>query len=59
MKKAFHTDYSPEFTDDASVIEKAGRKIIIVEGEKDNFKITFPGDHVQAETILKMRKGNT
>ncbi len=59
MKNAYHSDYIPEFTDDASVVEKSGVPIHIIEGEKDNFKITFPGDHMHAETILKLRAGNT
>jgi len=58
MKAAFQTHYLPEFTDDASVVEKMGVPIHIIEGEKENFKITFPGDHMHAEAILKQRVQN-
>lgn len=59
MKNAFQTSYLPEFTDDASVVEKSGVPIHIIEGEKENFKITYPGDHMHAETILKLRSRHT
>lgn len=58
MKASFQEDYLPEFTDDASVAEKSGFPIHIIEGEKENFKITFPGDHMHAEAILKQRLQN-
>jgi 2-C-methyl-D-erythritol 4-phosphate cytidylyltransferase len=50
---AYKTGYLPEFTDDASVLEKAGIKINLVEGNKDNIKITTPEDLIIADAILK------
>lgn len=50
---AFNQPYSPLFTDEASVAEAAGAKIHLVEGDKDNIKITTPGDMMIADTLIK------
>jgi 2-C-methyl-D-erythritol 4-phosphate cytidylyltransferase len=42
-------------TDDASLIERLGRKIHILPGSYTNIKITTPEDLMLAELILKMR----
>ena len=44
IKNAYRQDFSPLFTDDASVVETAGEKINLVEGNRENIKITFPED---------------
>jgi len=44
------------FTDDASVAEKDGQKILLFEGSYENIKITSPEDLLFAEAILKSRK---
>lgn len=44
LKKAYGAEYSPEFTDDASVVEKAGYKITLTHGNVENKKITFKTD---------------
>jgi 2-C-methyl-D-erythritol 4-phosphate cytidylyltransferase len=59
LKNAYQEKYLPDFTDDASVVEKSGVPIHIIEGDKENFKITFPGDHQLAESILRRRTENT
>ncbi|HEV2828753.1 MAG TPA: 2-C-methyl-D-erythritol 4-phosphate cytidylyltransferase [Pyrinomonadaceae bacterium] len=41
------------FTDEASVVERMGAKIVTVEGSARNIKITRPEDLVMAEAILK------
>ena len=41
------------FTDDASVVEALGEKIALVEGNRENIKITTPFDLKIAEAILK------
>jgi 2-C-methyl-D-erythritol 4-phosphate cytidylyltransferase len=51
--KAYNQDYKSEFTDDASVVESLGQKIFLVEGEKQNIKITSPTDLALAEFYLK------
>lgn len=52
--KAFEQDFDPVFTDDASVAEKAGFPIFMVEGNRENIKITTPADLVIAEAFLKV-----
>jgi 2-C-methyl-D-erythritol 4-phosphate cytidylyltransferase len=42
-------------TDDASLVERLGVPVTLVEGEPDNFKITRPEDLARAEEILAMR----
>lgn len=49
LKKAYETAFDPSFTDDASVAEKWGMKIQLVEGEETNMKITTPFDMALAE----------
>lgn len=50
---AFEMPYEPTFTDDASVAERAGFAIHMVEGNTENIKITTPTDLVIAEAFLK------
>ena len=45
-----------EGTDDASVVEAAGGTVVVVAGERDNFKITEPGDLERAKAVLAMRE---
>lgn len=52
LKKAYEQQYSEEFTDDASVVERSGVKIHLLAGNPDNFKITFPADLKIAEMLL-------
>ena len=50
--EAYKQDFDPTFTDDASVAEKAGFSIFMVEGNPENIKITTPIDLIIAETLL-------
>lgn len=52
---AFLQPFDPGFTDEASVVEKAGTPIHLVEGEDQNLKITRPLDLVLAEMLLQER----
>ncbi|PJJ84539.1 2-C-methyl-D-erythritol 4-phosphate cytidylyltransferase [Mucilaginibacter auburnensis] len=56
LKRAYLQTYSDVFTDDASVVEAAGFKIHLIEGDNQNIKITFPEDIAIAELILKGRE---
>lgn len=56
IKAAFERDYEESFTDEASVVEKIGVKIHLVEGETTNIKITRPMDILVAEKILEERE---
>ncbi len=49
---AFEIDYKDQFTDEASVVEAFGLKINLVEGEKNNIKITTPHDLELAKVLL-------
>ena len=53
LKEAYRQDYSVNFTDDASVVEAIGEAIHILEGERNNIKITYPVDLELAELLLK------
>jgi len=46
-------------TDDASLVEKAGGRVLIVGGEKTNIKLTSPEDLIFAEAILRTRTGTS
>lgn len=56
IKAAFELDYDESFTDEASVVEKLGVKIQLIEGEPTNIKITRPLDILMAEKILEERE---
>jgi 2-C-methyl-D-erythritol 4-phosphate cytidylyltransferase len=49
------TDRLRAATDDASLFENAGGRILTVAGEKTNIKLTTPEDLILAEAILKAR----
>lgn len=50
--KAYQQDYQSSFTDDASVVEQLGHSIHLVEGNKENIKITTPEDLRMAEVLI-------
>jgi 2-C-methyl-D-erythritol 4-phosphate cytidylyltransferase len=52
LKKAYQQEYSVEFTDDATVLEKTGEKINIIEGNRENIKITNPEDLLISTVLL-------
>lgn len=52
---AFEQTFDPSFTDEATVAERHGLRIDLVEGEETNIKVTFPLDLVVAERILSER----
>lgn len=52
LKKAYKQPYNDNFTDDASVVEAMGRSITLVEGNRENIKITTPFDLTVAEALF-------
>jgi 2-C-methyl-D-erythritol 4-phosphate cytidylyltransferase len=52
IKKAYEQEYLQEFTDDATVLEKTGIKINLVEGNRENIKITTPEDLIISSALL-------
>lgn len=53
LRKAYQQPYQAKFTDDASVVEEAGFKINLIEGERNNLKITYPEDLELANLLIK------
>ncbi len=51
LKKAYSQPYVPSFTDDASVVEAMGYKVTLVEGNRENIKLTTPFDLKLAELL--------
>ncbi len=52
LKAANRQPYSDGFTDDASVVEAFGYHITLVEGNRENIKITTPFDLKIAEALI-------
>ena len=52
LKDAYKQNFSLFFTDDASVLESNGGKIITIIGEEKNLKITTKEDLVLAEALI-------
>ena len=53
IKNAYKQEFSDNFTDDASVLESNGGKIIAISGEKKNLKITTEEDLKTAEIFMQ------
>lgn len=53
IREAFQQGFDPLFTDDASVLEKAGHAIHLIEGNYQNIKITTPDDLLIAESFMQ------
>ena len=54
IKKAYRQEYTDDFTDDATVLEKTGEKIHLVEGNRENLKITNPEDLIISAALLPL-----
>ena len=52
LRRAYEQEFSPLFTDDASVVEATNTKITLIEGERENIKITTPADLIFAEALI-------
>ena len=59
LKAANRQPYNDGFTDDASVVESYGQPITLVDGNRENIKITTPYDMVVAEAIIRHLTPNT
>ena len=58
LKAANRQPYNDGFTDDASVVEAYGHPITLVEGNRENIKITTPYDITVAEAIIRHQTPN-
>lgn len=50
--RAYQQPYSTLFTDDASVVEAMGEKVALVDGNRENIKLTTPLDLLVAKSLL-------
>lgn len=55
LQNAYAQNYNPVFTDDASVVESIGQKMNLVQGNRENIKITRPEDLILAEKLMAHR----
>jgi 2-C-methyl-D-erythritol 4-phosphate cytidylyltransferase len=51
LRRAYQQEYTDLFTDDASVVEALGEKVYLVEGNRENIKLTTPFDLKLAELL--------
>lgn len=52
LRAAFEQPYDPAFTDEATLVERLGVRVALVEGEDGNIKVTTPMDLRLVELVL-------
>ena len=52
LRRAYEQPYCDAFTDDASVVEALGEAVHLVEGNRENIKLTTPFDLTIAIALL-------
>jgi len=52
IKNAYRQPFDPAFTDDASVFESQYESVTLVEGNRENIKITTPTDMLLASVLI-------
>lgn len=59
LKKAYKKAYDEKYygTDDASLVERMGVKVKMIEGSYDNIKITTPEDLTMARALIRKKSG--
>ncbi|MFE4822003.1 2-C-methyl-D-erythritol 4-phosphate cytidylyltransferase [Streptomyces sp. NPDC056704] len=53
-----HETVTDNVTDDASMVEQLGERVVVVPGHEEAFKVTRPLDLVLAEAVLARRRAN-
>lgn len=56
LRRAYGQEFDTAFTDDASVVERMGVAITLIEGERTNLKLTTPEDMEWAEWLLQRER---
>lgn len=56
LRAAYDCAFEKSFTDDASVVERAGFAVHLCEGERTNIKITTPEDMLFADAIIEAQR---
>jgi 2-C-methyl-D-erythritol 4-phosphate cytidylyltransferase len=59
LKKAYEQEFSPLFTDDASVVESIGINVHLTEGNRENIKLTTAFDLELASFLLAKRENSS
>lgn len=59
IRTAYEKFPKGEATDDSAMVERMGHKVMMVEGSRDNIKVTVAEDLAVAEAILGKLKGKT
>ena len=54
IKEAYSNHFKISFTDDATVLEKNGGTVHLVEGNRENIKITHTSDLLIAEALIRL-----
>lgn len=54
LRRAYRQPYTGAFTDDASVVEALGEQVYLVEGNRENIKLTTPSDLRMAEYLCSI-----
>ena len=52
IRQAYQQEYDPAYTDDASVYESVFGQVSLVEGNRENIKITTPTDMQLASLLI-------
>jgi len=53
IKEAYRQNFRETFTDDASVVESTGLALNLVNGNRENIKLTTPSDMLIADALLR------
>lgn len=56
LRRAYQQEFDTAFTDDASVVERMGVAITLIEGERTNLKLTTPEDMEWAEWLFQRER---
>ena len=52
LRRAYEQPYTDAFTDDASVVEALGEAVTLVDGNRENIKLTSPFDLIVAKALV-------
>ena len=56
LRRAYEQPFCEAFTDDASVVEALGHAVHLVEGNRENIKLTTPYDLIVAKALVEAAK---
>ena len=58
LRRAYEDYYDKSITDEASLLESAGKTVHIIKGESDNIKVTYPLDLEYVRNYIKKNNNN-